>query len=152
MLKDQGVPYHPEVGQISGSANTYVIEFPVKAPKNAIFKNDLTALEQLEHWKLVKENFTEHNPSVTISVGESEWIKVANWLYGKWDIIGGLSFLPRNDFVYQLAPYEEIDKKKHDDLAKRFKDIDFSKIVIYEKEDKTEIAKELACVAGTCEI
>jgi ribonucleoside-diphosphate reductase alpha chain len=152
MLKDQGVPYHPEVGQIESSANTYVLEFPVKAPKDATFKNDITALEQLEHWKLVKENFTEHNPSVTVSVGEDEWVKVANWVYGNWDIVGGLSFLPRTDFVYQLAPYEEIDKKKYDELTKRFKDIDFSKIVIYEKEDKTEVAKELACVSGTCEI
>jgi len=152
MLKDQGVPYHPEVGQIEGSANTYVLEFPVKSPKNAIIKDDVSSIEQLEHWKLVKENFTEHNPSVTVSVGEEEWVKVANWVYGNWDIVGGLSFLPRTDFVYQLAPYEEIDKKKYEEMLKRFKNIDFSKIVIYEKEDKTEVAKELACVAGTCEI
>lgn len=152
MLKNQGIPYHPEVGQTMESANTYVLEFPIKAPKGAIFKNDITALEQLEHWKLVKENFTEHNPSVTISVGENEWINVANWIYGNWDIIGGLSFLPRTDFVYQLAPYEEIDKKRYEEMSKRFENIDFSKIVIYEKEDKTEIAKELACVSGTCEI
>ena len=152
MLKDQGVPYHPEVGQIEGSANTYVLEFPVKSPKNATFKNDITAIEQLEHWKLVKENFTEHNPSVTVSVGDKEWVNVANWVYSNWDIVGGLSFLPRTDFVYQLAPYEEIDKKTYEELSKRFKDIDFSKIVVYEREDKTEIAKELACVSGTCEI
>jgi len=152
MLKDQGVPYHPEVGQIEGSANTYVLEFPVKAPEDAIVKNDISSIEQLEHWKLVKENFTEHNPSVTVSVGEEEWVKVANWVYSNWDIVGGLSFLPRTDFVYQLAPYEEIDKKKYEEMLKRYKDIDFSKIVIYEKEDKTEIAKELACASGTCEI
>ncbi len=152
MLKDQGAPYHPEVGQAMESANTYVFDFPVKAPDNAIFKNDITALEQLEHWKLVKENFTEHNPSVTISVGESEWISVANWVYSNWNVVGGLSFLPRTDSVYPLQPYEEINKKEFEELSKKFKNIDFSKIVIYEKEDKTEIAKELACVSGTCEI
>ncbi len=152
MLKDQGVPYHPEVGQTLEAANTYVFDFPVKAPDNAIFKDDITAIEQLEHWKLVKENFTEHNPSVTISVGENEWIKVANWVYENWDIVGGLSFLPRTDSVYPLQPYEEITKKEYEDMLSKFKDIDFSKIVIYEKEDKTEIAKELACVSGTCEI
>ncbi len=152
MLKDQGVPYHPEVGQAMESANTYVFDFPVKAPDNAIFKNDITALEQLEHWKLVKENFTEHNPSVTVSVGEDEWISVANWVYSNWDVVGGLSFLPRTDSVYPLQPYEEINKKEFEELSKKFKNIDFSKIVIYEKEDKTEIAKELACVSGTCEI
>ena len=105
MMKDQGVPYHPEVGQPKDSATTYVLEFPVKAPSGSIFKDDITALDQLEHWKLVKENYTEHNPSVTISVGESEWVEVANWVYKHWDIIGGLSFLPRDSHVYQPAPY-----------------------------------------------
>jgi ribonucleoside-diphosphate reductase alpha chain len=152
MLRDQGVPYHPEVGQPKESANTYVLEFPVKAPNGSIFKDDITAHEQLEHWKLVKENYTEHNPSVTVSVGDKEWIKVANWIYSNWDIVGGLSFLPRSEFVYQLAPYEAIDKQRYQELIKRLKNIDFSKIVIYEKEDKTEVAKELACVSGTCEI
>jgi len=152
MLKDQGIPHHPEVGQSRDTANTYVLEFPVKAPEGSIFKNDVTALDQLEHWKLVKQNYTEHNPSVTVSVGDDEWVAVANWLYSNWEIIGGLSFLPRNDFVYQLAPYEEITKEQYEELLKKFNDIDFAKIVTYEKQDATEVAKELACVAGTCEI
>jgi len=152
MLKDQGIPHHQEVGQSRDTANTYVLEFPVKAPEGSIFKNDVTALDQLEHWKLVKQNYTEHNPSVTVSVGDDEWVAVANWLYSNWEIIGGLSFLPRNDFVYQLAPYEEITKEQYEELLKKFNDIDFAKIVTYEKQDATEVAKELACVAGTCEI
>lgn len=152
MLRDQGVPYHPEVGQSRDNANTYIFEFPVKAPEGSLFRDDLTALEQLEHWKLVKENFTEHNPSITISVGEEEWIDVANWLYKNWDIIGGLSFLPRADHVYQMAPYEEIDEKAYKEALNRFAHIDFSKIVTYEKVDETEVKKELACVAGVCEI
>jgi len=152
MLRDQGVPYHPEVGQSRDNANTYIFEFPVKSPEGSLFRDDLTALEQLEHWKLVKENYTEHNPSITISVGEEEWIDVANWLYRNWDIIGGLSFLPRADHVYQMAPYEEIDEKTYNEAVKRFAHIDFSKIVTYEKVDETEVKKELACVAGVCEI
>jgi len=152
MLKDQGVPYHPEVGQPAESATTYVLEFPVKAPGGSIYRDDLTALEQLEHWQLLKENYTEHNPSVTVSVGENEWISVANWLYSHWDIIGGLSFLPRDNHVYQLAPYEKIDEKTYLEMAKRIAHVDFSKIITYEKQDETEARKELACVAGVCEI
>jgi ribonucleoside-diphosphate reductase alpha chain len=151
MLKDQGVPYHPENGQNIETANTFVFEFPVKAPGN-IFKDDLTAMEQLDFWKMVKENYTEHNPSITISVSDNEWLKVANWVYDNWDIVGGLSFLPRADFVYKLAPFEEIDSKVYEEMAKRFKNIDFSKIVTYEYEDETEGSKELACVAGLCEV
>ncbi|MEX2007920.1 MAG: ATP cone domain-containing protein [Candidatus Spechtbacterales bacterium] len=152
MLRDQKFPYQPEVGQPADSATTFVLEFPVKAPEKAITKNDLTALDQLEHWKLVKENYTEHNPSVTISVGEDEWIQTANWIYDNWDIIGGLSFLPRSDHHYQLAPYEEITKERYEEMVAKLPDVDFAEIVTYEQEDKTQGAKELACVGGVCEI
>ncbi|MBI5400996.1 MAG: ribonucleoside-triphosphate reductase [Candidatus Yonathbacteria bacterium] len=152
MMKDQGVSYQPEVGQSMESAVTYVLEFPVKAPEKSIYKNDQTAIDQLLYWKMVKENFTEHNPSVTISVGDDEWIAVANWLYENWDMIGGLSFLPRSNHVYRLAPYEEINKEQYETMVNKVPDIDFSKIVSYEREDQTQGLKELACVAGVCEI
>lgn len=152
MLRDQGVPYNPEVGQTKDDANTYVLEFPMKSPEGAIFKDDISSIEQLEHWKLVKENYTEHNPSVTISVGENEWLKVAHWVYENWDIVGGLSFLPRSNHVYQLAPYEEITKEQYEILIKKFPTIDYSKIITYEKADETEIKRELACVSGVCDI
>jgi len=152
MLKDQGVPYYPEVGQTMENATTYVLEFPVKAPDGAICKNDITAIDQLKHWKVVKENYTEHNPSVTISVGDDEWIHVAHWIYDNWDLVGGLSFLPRSNHVYQLAPYEEINKAKYEEMVKRLGELDFSKIITYETKDETELKKELACVAGVCDI
>ena len=152
MLRDQGVPYSPEVGQSVENATTYVLEFPVKAPGGSIFKNDITALEQLEHWKTVKVNYTEHNPSVTVSVGDNEWIAVANWVYENWDIVGGLSFLPREDHVYKLAPYETIDEKKYKELARRMEHMDYSKIMTYEKQNETDLKKELACVGNVCEI
>lgn len=152
MLKDQGVPYHPEVGQSLETATTFVLEFPVKAPEGSIYKNDLTAIDQLEHWKVVKKNYTEHNPSVTVSVGEDEWIEVANWVYKNWDIVGGLSFLPRDDHVYQLAPYEAIDEKKYKELSEHMQNVDYSKIIMYEKTDELDVKQELACVAGSCEI
>lgn len=152
MLKDQKFPYKPEVGQVDGMATTYVLEFPVKAPEGAIFRDDLTAIEQLEYWKLVKTHFTEHNPSVTISVGEDEWLEVGNWLYKNWEIIGGLSFLPRTNHVYALAPYESISKERYEELVAKMPKIDFSEIVCYEETDETEGAKELSCVAGSCEL
>lgn len=152
MLKDQGVPFCPEVGQTLENASTFVLEFPVKAPEGAICKDDVDAIAQLEHWKIVKQHFTEHNPSVTVSVSDDEWLKVANWVYENWDLVGGLSFLPRSNHVYQLAPYESITKEKYEEMKKRLGDLDFSKIVTYEKEDETEVKKELACVGGLCEI
>ena len=46
------------------------------------------SLDQLEYWSIVRQNYTEHNPSVTISVGPGEWIETANWLYNHWDLLG----------------------------------------------------------------
>ena len=152
MLRDAGIPHHPEVGQTAETATTWVVEFPVKAPDGSVYKDDLTSIQQLEYWKLVKQNFTEHNPSSTISVGEDEWLKVANWVYENWEIVGGLSFLPRSNHVYRLAPYEAITEEHYLSLVNKFPDIDFSKLVLYEYDDNTQGAKELACVSGTCEI
>ncbi len=155
LMRDQGVPYYPEVGQSMESANTYVLEFPVKAPdhsKDARFKDSLTAIEQLEYWKRVKLNYTEHNPSATVSVGADEWISVVDWVQKNWDIVGGLSFLPRSEHVYRLAPYEEITKEEYEARTARFPKVDFSQLVAYERQDETELKKELACAGGTCEI
>jgi ribonucleoside-triphosphate reductase (thioredoxin) len=155
LMRDQGVPYYPEVGQSMEEANTYVLEFPVKAPdhsKEAKFKDDLTALDQLEYWKRVKLNFTEHNPSATVSVSEDEWISVVDWVQRNWDIIGGLSFLPRSNHVYRLAPYEAISKEEYEARIARFPKVDYSQLTAYERQDESDMKRELACAGGTCEI
>jgi ribonucleoside-diphosphate reductase alpha chain len=152
MMKDQKVPFSPEVGQAMGSATTYVIDFPVKAPDETPTKDEVTAIEQLEYWKMVKENYVEHNPSNTISVGPGEWLTVANWLYENWDMIGGLSFLPREDYVYQLAPYETITEVRYNELMAQMPKIDYSQILLYEQQDMTDRKQELACAAGVCSI
>lgn len=152
MLKELGVPYHPEVGQVEGQATTYVLDFPMKAPDGAVTRRDLSAMDLLDHWKMLKQNYTEHNPSVTVSVGSDEWLKVGNWVYENWDLVGGLSFLPKDEHIYQLAPYEEITKEKYEELAAKFPQIDFANLVSYEYEDTTQGSKELACVSGACEL
>lgn len=152
MMRDQGVPFHPEVGQSAENANTFVLEFPVKAPEGAVVKDDLSALDQLEHWKLVKQNYTEHNPSVTISVGDDEWIAVANWVYANWSIVGGLSFLPRSNHAYRLAPMEEITKARYEEIMSTFPEVDYGRLIQYERTDETEQKRELACASGVCDI
>ena len=152
MLRDQKFPSYPEVGQTMDSATTFVLEFPVASPGGSLFKDDQTARDQLEYWKMVKENFTEHNPSVTVSVSDDEWLETAHWLYQNWDMIGGLSFLPRTKHVYRLAPYEEVSEERYNELVAHLPKIDFSHIMMYEREDQTQGSKELACVAGICEV
>ena len=100
----------------------------------------------------MKVNYTEHNPSVTISVGSGEWIGVANWVYENWDLIGGLSFCRGKTMCYELAPFEEITKEQYEKMATEFPGVDYSQILLYEKEDETQGSKELACSSGVCEI
>ena len=152
LAEEQGVPIFPEVGYSTSTATTMVLEFPVKAPDNAIVAKDVSALEMLHEWKRLKEHFTEHNPSVTIYASDDEWLGIADFVYKHWDIVGGLSFLPRNDHVYQLAPYEEITKDEYERRFKQLGTLDFSRLVIYEQYDQTTSAKELACSGGICEI
>lgn len=155
MLKESGVSFHPENGQTMTDANTFVLDFPIKSPVNAITRHDIKAIDQLEHWKLLKENYAEHTISMTVYVGKEEWIRVANWLWDNWDIVNGVSFLPKadDDHIYQLAPFEEINEKTYNKLIKSFPEIDFALLEKYEKEDNTIGSSELACSGEKgCEI
>lgn len=152
LIKDQGVPSKAEVGYSTANSTVAVLEFPIKAPVGAITRDKVSALDLLHEWKRLKVNYIEHNPSVTIYVGPDEWIEVANFIYENWDIVGGLSFLPRSEHVYQLAPYEEITEEEYNRRSKEIKHIDFSKIMYYEQEDNTIGSKEFACVSGVCSI
>lgn len=152
MLKTYGVPHEPEVGQDPATASTWVVMFPRKAPEGAKTRHDVTALDQLEYWKSVKLNYTEHNPSVTIYVKEDEWPRVLAWVFDNWAIVGGISFLPSDDHVYRLAPYEEITEDEYNALMATFPTIDYSFLSEFEKDDNTTGARDFACVGGSCDI
>ena len=152
MLKEQKYPYYPEVGESMTNATTYVLPFAVKSPENAIVRKDLSAITQLENWRRLKTNYTEHNPSSSIYIGDDEWIEAAHWIYKNWNQIGGLAFFPRDDNVYQLAPKEDIDERGYHELRSKLPEVDYSQIINYEKEDETTGAKEYACVGGSCDI
>jgi ribonucleoside-diphosphate reductase alpha chain len=152
VLKDAGVPMDPENGQMPETADTWVIHFPVKAPEGAITRNDRTAIEQLNYWLQCKLNWTEHNPSVTITYRPDEVIDIIKWVWQNQDKIGGITFLPAFDAQYDQMPYEEISKEEYERLIAKFPDIDFAKLYRYELEDYTTAAQELACFAGSCDL
>ena len=91
---DQKVPNEPCVFK---SDTTTVFSFPVKAPENAITRNDMTAIEQLETWLTYQRHWCEHKPSVTISVRDDEWLEVGAFVYKHFDEMSGVSFLPHSD-------------------------------------------------------
>jgi len=152
LMKAQGYKVSPEVGQIEGLANTYVLDFPTKSPQNAVTVKDISALEQLEYWKMLKLNWAEHSVSVTIYVKPDEWVSVQSWVWNNFEFITGLSFLPVSEHLYQLAPYEEITKEQYEELSSKITRVDFSKLIQYEKSDETDVKRELACAGGVCEL
>lgn len=132
--------------------NTWVVEFPVKSPSNAVFRDQLSAIAQLEWYKKVQQNWCEHNASCTVYVKDEEWFAVGNWVYDNWDIINGVSFLPYDGGSYELAPYEEISEEDYKSLMQKWIPIDYSKLSQYETEDQTSGAKSYACVGDRCEL
>jgi len=152
VLKNAGVPMDTENGQKKENANTYVVHFPVKSPEGAITRNTRSAMQQLEYWLQVKTNYTEHNPSVTITYKPDEVLDIIKWVWENQDKIGGITFLPAFDAKFDQMPYEEISKELFETLEEKFPNIDFSKIYRYEEEDYTTAAQEIACMAGNCDM
>lgn len=149
-MKDAGFPCEDDVMKPD---HTYVFSFPMKAPENAVMRQDMSAIEQLELWLVYQKHWCEHKPSVTISVKEDEWIEVGAWVYKHFDWMSGVSFLPYSEHVYKQAPYQDCDSIMYQrELDKMPKNIDWTQLSSYETTDMTEGAQELACVAGGCEI
>jgi ribonucleoside-diphosphate reductase alpha chain len=78
---------------------------------------------------------------------------VGAWVYKHFDEVSGISFLPFDDHVYAQAPYQDIDDVAYKKWsAKMPKNVNWSKLSDFEKEDTTSGGRELACTAGVCEV
>jgi ribonucleoside-diphosphate reductase alpha chain len=152
VLRDAGVPMSPENGQTEENATTWVASFPVKSPEDAVVKDDVSVGEMLFHIMSVNNNYAEHNVSATIAYSEDDWISIVHWAHAHQKALTGVSFIPESNARYDQMPYEEITEQRYNELAATFPKIDWSKIYLYEKEDMTEAAQEVACVAGVCEV
>ena len=147
LLMDAGVPYElcnrdPE--------NTVIFSFPKRAPEGAVCRHDMTAVEQLEHWRILRKHWATHTVSITIYVAPNEWTQVREWVWENFDDVTGISFLPKDDTVYPQAPYEDIDETDYLYAWASLPEIDWSLLV--EDHDATAGAQERACAGGSCEL
>ena len=150
MMMDQGFPVEDDV---MNPSHTSVFSFPMKVDSGAVFRTDMSAIEQLKLWKVYQENWCEHKPSVTISVKEEEWLQVGSWVYDNFKYMSGVSFLPFAEHTYKQAPYQDCTKQEYEMLLKSMPAaVDWEKLSEYEQTDMTIGAQELACAAGFCEI
>lgn len=147
-LIKQGVQCEPD---IMDPDNTVVFSFPIRSAEGCITRKNMTAIEQLENWLDFRDNWCQHNPSVTINVKEHEWPEVGAWVYNHFDKVAGISFLPDSDHIYKQAPYQEVGLKEIEDLELITpKAINW--LLNVEDEDLTVGTQTLACSSGSCEI
>ncbi len=143
-----------------------VITFPVEAPKKAILRKELTAIQFLELVKLVQQSWVvpggdpgsrsptlHHNVSNTCTVRPEEWDEVADFIWANRRFFTGISLLQdAGDKAYAQAPREEVGSEA--DVARwnalRPYRVDYTQM--HEESDETELKQTVACAGGACEI
>jgi len=151
LMKGQGFACEDDV---TSPDRTWVFSFPTKSPPSPVYHSDMKATDHLETWKLYQKNWCHHKPSVTVNVGEDEWLEAGAWVYKNFDIASGIAFLPKVNHVYQQAPYTECTEDEYNRvLEAQPKTVDWKKLSDYETEDETVSSQTLACTGGgSCEI
>ena len=149
-MKSQGVPSEACVMRPD---TTTVFSFPIAAPPKSVTRDEMTAIQQLEMWLIYQRHWTEHKPSVTITVKDNEWMEVGAFVYRNFDEMSGVSFLPHSDHTYQQAPYQDCNKNDYKILKSIMpKKIDWSKLSDFEYEDTTKSSQTFACTGEVCEM
>ena len=149
MMIDMGFPAEPCVMKPD---HTMVFSFPMKA-EGSVTRNDLTAIEHLELWLTYQRHWCEHKPSITVTVKEHEWMEVGAFVYKHFDEISGISFLPHSDHSYRQAPYQDCSEEEYKNALEQMpKNVDWTLLRNYEKEDKTVGAQTFACSGDKCEL
>ncbi len=149
--EELGYPVKPEVGQDMETCRTKVIEFPEKAPHGKT-KYDVSALEQLENYRMFMEHYVDHNCSITVHVRPDEWDAVEEWVWNNWDDVMAISFLPLDDSFYELLPYEAIDEEEYKQRKAAMKPFRPSLLQKYEKaETQLDVGTD-GCESGACPV
>jgi ribonucleoside-diphosphate reductase alpha chain len=135
-----------------------VIEIPQSAPKGSILRTE-SAFDLMERVKRVATDWVTagheggsntHNVSATISLKKEDWDKAGEWMWKNRTSYNGLSVLPYDGGTYTQAPFEDITKKKFEELVKLLQDVNLENVI--EQTDETDLSGELACAGGSCEI
>ena len=144
-------PSDPEGVLATFPVNYEDVEFDKESGKEV---NLETAIEQLERYKLIQNNWCQQNVSATISYSPDEVDGIVDWLYSNWDQYVGVSFIYRNDptktakdLGYLYLPQEVVTKQEYENYTNRLLPIDLEKVenTFLEIEDEE-------CATGACPI
>lgn len=113
-----------------------------------------SAVEQLERYKLLMDNWCDQNVSATISYSADEKDHIVDWLMNNWDSYVGVSFLFRNDptktakdLGYLYLPQEVVTKEVYEAYVKTLQPIDLEAT-----NSHATVDVEDACVGGVCPV
>jgi ribonucleoside-diphosphate reductase alpha chain len=151
---------HPELCEddVLRPKDTVCVRIPVKAPEGSIFRTE-TPIETLERVKKFSTEWIKnghisgdntHNVSATVSIKESEWANVGEWMWTNRDVYNGLSVLPYWDHTYQQAPFEDITEEEYNKRISALHALDLTKVT--ELDDSVDFGQVAACAGGACEI
>jgi ribonucleoside-triphosphate reductase len=151
---------HPELieDEYFRPHDTAVISVPQKAPEGAIYRTE-SAMSMLKRVARVSKEWVRkghrkgqntHNVSATVSIRESEWEDVGEWMWENRDVYNGLSVLPYDGGNYQQAPFEDCSKETYEVMLQSLTKVDLNNV--YETDDNTDLSGELACSGGSCEV
>ena len=135
-----------------------VISVPQKAPEEAIHRNEsaihfLKRVEKItKEWVVPghREGQNCHNVSATVSIKESEWEDVGNWMWENRENYNGLSVLPYDGGTYVQAPFEDCSKETYEVMFAKLENINLDDVI--EVSDNTDLSGEVACAGGACEV
>jgi adenosylcobalamin-dependent ribonucleoside-triphosphate reductase len=119
------------------------------------------AVAQLDRYKLLMDNYVDHNCSVTISYSPEEVPAIVDWLNENWDDYVGVSFLYRTDptktaadLGYPYLPQEVVTQEAFNEYADTLKPLKHGRKGVKHKdhEEDLEIDAGEECATGACPI
>jgi adenosylcobalamin-dependent ribonucleoside-triphosphate reductase len=112
-----------------------------------------TAIDQLERYKMLMQNWCQQNVSATISYDVSEVDGIVDWLINNWDVYVGVSFLFRadptksaKDLGYMYLPQAVVTKTEYDEYVANIQPIDLN------KSNDIDAPLEEDCIGGVCPV
>lgn len=147
LMIEQGIPH-------KRTQEKTFFSFPIKSPEYSVCAKDMGAMEQLELWKIYQGHWCDGNPSQTIYYTDDTFLDVQAWVYKNFDLVGGLSFFPFDDFIYDrdTQPYLPITEEEYNMEVDKFpKGISWD-MSGRETDDNTTSSQEMACAGGACEL
>jgi ribonucleoside-triphosphate reductase len=150
------------------SQDAVLVTFPVAYPNVKLdevdgkFVNLEPATVQLARYKLLMDNYVDHNCSVTISYSPEEAPEIVDWLHQNWDSYVGVSFLYRTDptktakdLGYLYLPQEVVSKESFDAYVATLRPLNGQEMGAQElvrEADDFEIDTGMECATGACPI